>query len=112
MNKDLYFIARDGFVVRDIMGETVLVPVDTNNIYAEDMKTQFPEFNGIIHMNEVSLFLWNKLSEPATLPQLVDYVCSEFEVTDEDVESDVKEFLAVGLKNRIIFILADNPENL
>ena len=32
MDDELRFIARDGFVVREILGEYMLVPMDTGNV--------------------------------------------------------------------------------
>ena len=50
MDDELRFIARDGFVVREILGEYMLVPMDTGNVHLSD-GSMLPEFNGIIELN-------------------------------------------------------------
>lgn len=103
MDDELKFIARDGFVVREILGEYMLVPMDTGNVHLTD-GSMLPEFNGIIELNELALFLYNALSEPKTFRELVEAVESEYDTAGQDVAGDVNEFLDRGIKNQIIFL--------
>lgn len=111
MDDELRFIAREGFVVREILGEYMLVPMDTGNVHLSD-GSMLPEFNGIIELNELALFLYNTLSEPKTFNELVEAVVveSEYDTAGQDVEGDINEFLDRGIKNQIIFIISRRKE--
>lgn len=113
MNDKTKFIARKGFIVREIAGEFMLVPMDTGNIHLSD-GTYLPEFNGIIELNELALFLYNQLETPKTFLELLDAVQSEYDTTNQDVESDINEFLNTGINNQLIFIMkgGENNENI
>ncbi|MFQ6794021.1 MAG: PqqD family protein [Thomasclavelia sp.] len=109
MENELKFIARKGFVVREIAGEYMLVPMDTGTIRLSD-GTTLPEFNGIIELNELGLFLFNTLSSPQTFNQLVEAVKQEYDTSNQDITADINEFLDRGLKNQVIFISTERNE--
>lgn len=109
MDDELRFVARDGFVVREILDEYMLVPMDTGNVHLSD-GSMLPEFNGIIELNELALFLYNALSEPKTFRELVEAVESEYDTAGQDVEGDINEFLDRGIKDQIIFIISRRKE--
>lgn len=109
MNEKMRFIARQGFIVREIAGEFMLVPMDTGKIHLSD-GTDLPEFNGIIELNELSLFLYNQLKTPKTFSQLVQSLKNEYDTTNQNVEEDVNEFLDIGIKNQLVFILYGGSE--
>ena len=109
MDDELRFIARDGFVVREILDEYMLVPMDTGNVHLSDGSI-LPEFNGIIELNELALFLYNALSEPKTFNELVEAVKSEYDTAGQDIVGDINEFLDRGIKNQIIFIILRRKE--
>ena len=111
MNKEneYRFIARSGFVARTIAGDTVLVPIDTGNVYVRHDENlppvELPMFNGMIQLNEVALFLWNSLSEPRSISELISLVEDEFDTQDFNVEADIIKFLEIGITNQLIFIV-------
>ena len=110
MEKELKFLARSGFTAREVAGETILVPVDTGGVRLNNNK-DLPMFNGIIQLNSLSLFLWNSLSEPKTISELVNLVKEKFDTsseTDSSIEEDIIKVLDAGIKSQIIFIIADN----
>lgn len=74
---------KDGFVLREVCGENVIVPTGKRSA----------EFNGIINVNELGAFLWEKLQEECSLEQLADYVVEEYEVEKEIVVKDIEEFI-------------------
>ena len=76
---------KDGFVLREVCGETIVVPTGKRSI----------EFNGLINVNELGAFLWEKLQEECTLEQLADYVLQEYEVSKEIALKDITEFVEV-----------------
>lgn len=104
MNEKTKFIARKEFIVRKIVSEFILVPMDIGHIHLSD-GTDLPEFSGIIELNELALFLYNQLETPKTLTELLSAVQVEYDTTHQDVISDIQEFLNTGIKNQIIFIV-------
>ena len=44
-------------------------------------------------LDEVATFLWRKLAEQRTVPELVEAVCGEFEVDAGRAGRDVRKFL-------------------
>lgn len=80
------------FVKREIAGETFLVPI------GEGAK----KFSGLFALNELGAFVWDKLPEAESEEAIVDAVLEEYEVTREQAESDVAEFLGKLREMKII----------
>ena len=74
---------RDGFVLREIGGNHVVVAV------GDAVKI----FNGMIQLNETGAFLWKQLSVGAELDELVEKTTQEFKVEKDVAEKDVVEFV-------------------
>lgn len=71
------------FVAREVAGEYLLVPVGKTTM----------DLNGMLTLNEVGAFLWEKLPEAENEAALVDAVLAEYEAERPEVERDVAEFL-------------------
>lgn len=80
------------FVLREIAGEYVIIPTGTTAL----------EFNGLITVNEVGVFLWKLLQEEVTLEELVSKVTEEYEVEEAVAKEDILEFLETLKKGGII----------
>jgi hypothetical protein len=77
--------ARQGeFVARNIAGETILVPV----------RGRKGDLEAIYNLNEVAGYIWNRIDGRTSVRELIDGVCSEFDVTPERAEADTREFVA------------------
>lgn len=74
---------REGFVLREIGGNHVVVAV------GEAVKI----FNGMIQLNETGAFLWKKLSVGIEIDELVEQTTKEFNVEKDVAEKDVREFV-------------------
>lgn len=74
---------KEGFVLREVSGNFIVVAV------GEGIKT----FNGMIQLNETSAFLWKMLERGAEESELIDAMLSEYAVSKEIAEKDVKEFI-------------------
>ena len=74
---------RGEFVVRRIMEDVVAVPVG---------KTA-GEFKGMILLNDVSRVLWEALSQGTTLAALTNSITELFDVSREEAQGDIVEFL-------------------
>lgn len=89
--------AKSGYVSRTIAGEMILLPVGENIL----------DFNGLIHFNETAMFIWEQIKTPKSIDELCKLLCTEFDISDEDIEGDVKEFLKTAEKQGLI-ILKEN----
>ena len=74
---------KNGFVVKEIAGATVLIPVGSNSM----------DFNGMIKVNETGSFLFNLLKNNATEDDLVKALVSEYDVTEDTAKQDVNAFI-------------------
>lgn len=73
----------DEFILREIAGEYMLVPVGS----------AAARFNGLITMNEVGNFIFNALKTEQTEQSLVEQITAEYEVPAETAQADLREFL-------------------
>lgn len=71
------------YILDTIGGEKMAVPLSAN----ENNQT------GLIRLNEVGAFLWEKLMEGTTEEKLVQDVTKQYEVETEKAAKDVKKFL-------------------
>jgi len=74
----------DGFLIRNIAGEDVLVPVGSKVI----------DFKGLITISPVGGFIYRLLGEGKNESEIIDAVLEEYDVSRQTVENDMAEFLA------------------
>lgn len=74
---------KDGFILRKVGGQNVVVALGEAS----------RSFNGIIRLNETGKFLWEQLSGDKTKEQLCSALLSEYDVTEEQAQRDVAEFI-------------------
>ena len=74
----------DGFCIREVMDEMIAIPT------GEAAK----QFSGIISLNPVSRFLFERLASEQTEESLVAALLEEYEVDAQTAAADVAEFLA------------------
>ena len=72
---------KDGFVLRDVLGEKALVGEGADTI----------NFGKLISMNETATWLWEKASELGdfTEEQLVDAILQEYDVDKAKAQADI-----------------------
>ena len=90
------------FVLRDIAGDNILVPVGETAL----------DFNGLITLNEVGAFLWNKLQNDITIDGLVQEVLNEYEVDEDTARKDILEFVDYLKKADIICQDGETPKKI
>lgn len=73
---------KDGFVLRQVAGETVVIPSGSTL-----------DLNMMITLNETGRFLWERLSEETDEAALVQALTAEYDVTEEQALSSVQAFL-------------------
>jgi sensor domain CHASE-containing protein len=73
---------KKGFVLREVAGETVVVPVNAEL-----------NFNGMITLNETAKVLWKVLENETTEDALVKALLGEFNVDEATAQNDVALFI-------------------
>ena len=74
---------KSGFTLRNMLGDHIVMPTGTN----------ISQFDGAIVLNDVSAFIWEKLSEGCSREELVEDILSEFDVDRERAETDLDALL-------------------
>lgn len=80
---------KNGFVIREVGGEYVVVPVGERS----------KQFHGMINMNATGAFLWKFFSEEHSISEGVDALCKEYDVDRERAETDVSRFAEILERN-------------
>ena len=71
------------FVVRQVMDVTVAIPVGQTAL----------QLNGMILLNDVSQVIWTCLEQETDLDRITAAVTDAFEVSSEEAQTDILEFL-------------------
>ena len=84
---------KEGFILKEIAGSYVVVPVGENLV----------DFTSMVTTNETGAFLWEKLQNGATEEELCQSILGEYEgVSYEDALTDVKEFVNTLKDKKIV----------
>lgn len=83
---------KEGFILREVAGSYIVVAV------GDAVKS----FNGVINLNESSAFLWKILEKGADEQQLISALLSEYDVSKEVAEKDVKAFISKLMEGGLI----------
>ena len=73
----------EGFVLKNIAGTNVVVPLGDNTV----------SFKAIITLNETGAFLWEQLSTEKTPDDLLNAMLSEYAVDEATAKADIIEFV-------------------
>ncbi len=73
----------DDYLVREIVGESVLVPVGRKVI----------EFKGIMNLSPGGAFICRMLDKPCTFEQILGAFLDEYDVPENIAKADIEEFL-------------------
>ena len=79
-----------GYVTREIAGEFIAVPIDSSG------------GSNIVVLNEVSKLLWDELKTENTLDELLDVMLRNYDVSKEEAEADLKDFIDQLTANNLI----------
>lgn len=80
------------FILRDIAGESVLVPTGKAS----------EEFNGMITMTDTARFIWERLEKLGSLDELVNAVTETYDVDEETARRDCVGLINALLKRGIV----------
>ena len=77
------FQVKENYIHRKVAGEDVLISIGGN----------VANFNGYIRLNSSAACLWDQMKQPRTRQQLEQALVDTFEVSREEAETDVLDFL-------------------
>ena len=83
---------KSGYVLREIAGECVIVPVDTESTIT----------NAVMVPNDTAVFMWKAFERPCTLEDVVKKGMQEYEVTEETIRDSAERFIKESLKYQIL----------
>ena len=84
------YSVKQGFILREIAGEFIAVPVDSAC------------GNNIVVLNPVSKFLWEEMQSEKNFDELVEAMLREYGIDRKEAETDLKEFLAQLEENGLV----------
>ncbi len=73
---------KDDYLLRNVAGSHIVVPVGEGCL----------DFSGVITLNEVGAFLWEKLQSDITEEELLSALLSEYDVDEATARADIAEF--------------------
>ncbi len=88
---DARFIRNQDVVARQIEGELIIVPV----------RRGVGDMNSLYTLNPVGSVLWDFMAQEHSLPEMVQRVCDEFEVTATQAKDDIQSFLDSMLQEKL-----------
>lgn len=74
---------KKNFVLRQVAGTWVVLPLGAETV----------NFSGMLQLNESGAMLWRVLEDGGSQDALVEALLGEYDVTREQAEADVQEFL-------------------
>lgn len=83
---------KEGYILDTIGDQKVAVSLN----YAAD------QFSGMVKLNSVGAFLWEKLSQDISEDALVQAVVQKYDVSEETARKDIKVFVENLEKNGIL----------
>lgn len=79
--------ANDNYILREIAGESILVPVGEG---AEQL-------NGMLTLNETFRFLWEIFQEPRTIQEAIAAATEQFDGEENRIEKDIRDYVEASL---------------
>jgi hypothetical protein len=83
---------KDGFMLREIAGTWVVVPLGQRVI----------EFNGLMTLSDSGAFLWKMLEMGAEIDELLEGIIEEYEIDKATAQMDIDEFIGQIVEKGII----------
>ena len=85
---------RDGYVLREIMGEYLLIPVSMRDGASSQVAT----------LNEGGKFLWELLERERSIDELVEEMTREYDVSTDEARTDILEFVNHLKENSLLIM--------
>ena len=74
---------KDGFVVRDIMGQCVVVATGEAS----------ESFSGMIKLNDTGKVIWEGVASGKSEDEIVDFIVNEYDVEEDHAKTSIKKFI-------------------
>lgn len=91
---DRIYQANKQYIHRKVADMDVLISVGEN----------IANFNGYVQMNQSAVCLWETLQEECEISRLEEALEQQFEITHEQAEEDVAEFIQILLAHGMVVI--------
>lgn len=82
---------RDGFMLKEVAGSYIVVPVGENLV----------DFSAMITVNETGAFLWELLQKGCEMDELVQRMTAEYDIAADIAKRDIESFLQILIDNQI-----------
>jgi hypothetical protein len=92
MNREEPMKLKGEFVLREVAGEIIVIPVGKTAL----------NFNGMICINGVSAEIWKGLQEEKTKGEILENILQEFDVSREEATADLDVFLHQLRENNLL----------
>ncbi len=86
------FVRNRDVVARQIEGELIIVPV----------RRGVANMNSLYTLNPVGSVLWNFMADDHSVPEMVQRVCDEFEVSAAQASKDIQAFLDSMVEEKLV----------
>ncbi len=83
---------KDNYIVRNVAGENLVVPVGGKNI----------NFNAVMTLNESAMLLWKTLAAGAEKRDLIKALTDEYGIDEARAAADIDKFLNKLKENDIL----------
>lgn len=97
VSQHVRFVRNNQVVSRQIEGELIIVPV----------RSGVGDLNSLYTLNPVGSVLWEFMSEGHTVPEMVERVCDEFDVTAVQAQQDIEAFLISLIEEKLVLSQAN-----
>ena len=92
VNEKKKFCIKSGYILREIAGEYVIVPVDEECLIT----------NAVMMPNDSAVFLWKAFQQPASIEEVVRKVLLEYDEVEAVIRKAVQRFVNDALQYRIL----------
>ncbi|HEX3012545.1 MAG TPA: lasso peptide biosynthesis PqqD family chaperone [Syntrophomonadaceae bacterium] len=89
INTDTVISKTEGVVLAELDGKVVMMSIENGQYYGLD---------------EVGSIIWDMMSEPVQVKNVIDRLMQEYEVTREECEKDVMAFLEKLYEKKLIIL--------
>lgn len=80
------------FILREIAGEYVIVPVGEDNIFSNTMMAP----------NDTAAFLWKAFEQPSTVEDVVIKSLQEYDAAEDVIRESIQKFIKECLESKIL----------
>lgn len=80
------------FILREIAGECVIVPVGIHNVFS----------NALMTLNDTAVFLWKEFKHASTMQDVIIHAMKKYDAKEEEVRESVEKFVKESMKYQVL----------